>query len=304
MVLFAIDGEEATAVDWRIIGEAGFFNGCRVITTMQSKGLWIVDFARHMVRLATQAASLNLKDVPRSERIKFEIESMIHKLKTPDMCRIRVLVFKDNSGLQHHMISVAPEDGLSIQQRQDTGAKLQLISDKAWPRGAQIKTGMLGVRGVQLERAREAGFDDVLWSNGDGEIAETCWGNVFLIGRTGDLVEIATPPEASGIVAGITRLRVIELLHSAKIPVTERLISHDEIPGFDEGFLTSSVSGLIPVTQISKHRLHTLRSHAVFQHVARLYKTWLSVGLANETDDGPEQSEQTSVSKARRDQLC
>ena len=76
MVLFAIDGEEATAVDWRIIGEAGFFNGCRVITTMQSKGLWIVDFARHMVRLATQAASLNLKDVPRSERIKFEIESI------------------------------------------------------------------------------------------------------------------------------------------------------------------------------------------------------------------------------------
>ena len=304
MVLFAMDGEETTAVNWAMIGEAGFFNGCRVITTMQSRGLWIVDFARHMGRLAAQAQSLNLKDLPRSERIKFEIEAMIHKLKTPDLCRIRVLIFKDISGLQHHMISVAPEDGVSIHHRQEKGARLELISDKAWPRGAQIKTGILGVRGVQLERARDAGFEDILWSNGDGEIAETCWANVFLIGRTGDLVEIATPPEASGILAGITRLRVIELLHSAKIPVTERLISHDEIPGFDEGFLTSSVSGLIPVTQIGKHRLHTLRSHAVFQHVARLYKTWLSVGLANETADGPEQENQTFFGKARRDQLC
>ena len=95
----------------------------------------------------------------------------------------------------------------------------------------------------------------------------------------------------------------MELLHSAKIPVTERLISQDEIPGFDEGFLTSSLRGLIPVTQIGKHRLHTLRGQAVFHHVARLYKTWLSLGLANEGVDAASAGGQASIGKVRREQL-
>ena len=297
MVLYAMDGQESKAVDWALISEAGFFNGTRVITTMQSQGPWIVDFARHMARLTAHAEAMNLSALPKIEHLKFEIESMIQKLKAPELCRIRVIIFKDKSGLQHHMISVASEQALAIEQRQAQGVKLSLVNDKAWPRGGLVKTGILGQRGLQLEQAKDSGFDDVLWANGDGEIAEATSSNVFLIGRTGDLVEIATPPQSSGILAGITRQRVMELLNSAKI------ISQDEIPGFDEGFLTSSVSGLIPVTQIGRHRLHSLRGQAVFHHVARLYKTWLSLGLANEGVDVGGLGGQASSSKLHRDQL-
>ena len=127
----------------------------------------------------------------------------------------------------------------------------------------------------------------MLWVNGDNEITEATWSNIFLIGRTGDLVEIATPPASSGILEGITRQRVIELLEKAKIPVTVRIITEDEIPRFDEAFLTSSIRGVVPLNQIGSHRLHTLRPNAVFHHIARLYQTWLSTQLSSNSNGLP-----------------
>ena len=79
MSLFVIDGQEAQSVDWAIIGDSGFFNGSRVLTTMQSRGPWIVDFARHMDRLATHAQAMNLGQIPRMEKIKFEnLKILLH----------------------------------------------------------------------------------------------------------------------------------------------------------------------------------------------------------------------------------
>jgi branched-subunit amino acid aminotransferase/4-amino-4-deoxychorismate lyase len=75
---------------------------------------------------------------------------------------------------------------------------------------------------------------------------------------------------------GIVRRRITELLMTAKIPVTERVITLDELPRFDEAFVTSSIRGLVPVAQIDRHRLQTLRPNAVFNHISRLYQTWLS----------------------------
>jgi branched-subunit amino acid aminotransferase/4-amino-4-deoxychorismate lyase len=136
-----------------------------------------------------------------------------------------------------------------------------------------------------LNQAKKGGFDDVLWVNGDGEVAEATWANIFLIGRTGDLVEIATPALASGLLAGIVRRRIAELLNTAKIPVTERVVTIDELPRFDEAFVTSSIRGLVPVLQIDRHRLQTLRPNAVFHHIARLYQTWLSTQNSNDFGD-------------------
>jgi branched-subunit amino acid aminotransferase/4-amino-4-deoxychorismate lyase len=303
MDLLVMDGQEVTALDWALIGEAGFFTGCRVMTTMLARGPWIVDFCRHMARLSEHGESMNLGALPRVETMKFEIDALIKKLKAPELCRIRVLVFKDKSGLQHRLISVGTTDASQARQRQERGVKLMLTSDKSWARGGHVKTGLLGPRGAQLDRAQAAGYDDILWANGDGEIAEATWANVFFIGRSGDLVEIATPPEATGILAGITRGRIIGLLNSAKIPVTERIISQEEIPGFDEAFLTSSISGLVPVNQIGKHRLHSLRGQAVFHHVATLYGNWLSRGLSNESQDSPDSGNDNNLDKLSRDYL-
>jgi branched-subunit amino acid aminotransferase/4-amino-4-deoxychorismate lyase len=277
MTKVLIDGQESTTLAWELAGESGFFDGSRVMTTLQARGSWLVDFERHMKRLGDHATRLGMNNIPAQELIKFEIDSLIQTLKTPEISRVRVILFRDKTGGQHRIVTAAPEIPDSSEALKN-GLKIKPVIDKAWPRGSLIKTGQTASKSGDLLTARAAGFDDVLWINGDGEIAETTWANVFLIGRTGDLVEIATPPDSSGILTGITRARITELLYNAKIPVTERVITEDEIPRFDEAFVTSSVRGLVPVAVIGGHRLHTMRSQAVFHHIARLYNTWLSLG--------------------------
>ena len=119
------------------------------------------------------------------------------------------------------------------------------------------------------------GFDDILWKNLEEELTESSTSNIFLMRRDGDSLRIETPSPYSGLLCGITRARVIQLLETSGIPVTQRVIYYDELASFDEAFLTSSIKGLVPVARIDDHNLQTLRKNASFFHVSRLYQAWL-----------------------------
>lgn len=136
---------------------------------------------------------------------------------------------------------------------------------------------------IELRRVARQQFSDILWHDPDTGILEASSSNVFFLGREGDLVEIATPPLNSGILPGTTRAVLIELLSSAKIPVTERQIYPDEIPRFDECFLTSSIKGLTPVTKLNQQTFYTLRKNSTFHHINRLYLTWIKSQMAGLT---------------------
>ena len=77
---------------------------------------------------------------------------------------------------------------------------------------------------------------------------------------------------------------MIELMQNAGIPVQEQTIFVDELPRFDEAFVCSTVRGLVPVSAIDKHKLHTARSGSVFRHIERLYMTWVETQLGYRVD--------------------
>ena len=129
-----------------------------------------------------------------------------------------------------------------------------------------------------------SGFDDVIWCNSESEITESTTANLFFIGRHGDLVEISTPSLRSGILKGITRETILTLLNSAKIPARELIVYKDELPRFDEAFCCSTVKGLIPITKIDKHQLHTLRANSTFRHINRLFQTWVASEIGHYVD--------------------
>src|SRR5690606_38477327 len=130
-----------------------------------------------------------------------------------------------------------------------------------------------------LERARHEGYDDILWTNADGEITESSIANIFFIARQGDAIEILTPPPASGILLGITRQTLLDLFRRAGIAAHEQLVFADELARFDEAFLTSTVRGLVPVARIDHKRFFTTRPNAVFQQVKRLHGAWVESQL-------------------------
>ncbi|WP_039748345.1 branched-chain-amino-acid transaminase [Solimonas variicoloris] len=88
--------------------------------------------------------------------------------------------------------------------------------------GGNYAAGLAG-----LQRARENGYDDVIWLDAltRRELAEAGTMNVFV--QIGD--EVLTPPLDGTILAGITRDSVLRLLRAEGLRVSEQRISLDEL---------------------------------------------------------------------------
>ena len=91
--------------------------------------------------------------------------------------------------------------------------------------------------------ARKAGGAVPLILDTDGAVLEASRANVFAV-RDGILL---TPPADGRIVAGIARLRLLELAVEAGFDAREESLSLGDLRAADEVFLTGSVRGVEPV---------------------------------------------------------
>lgn len=96
-----------------------------------------------------------------------------------------------------------------------------------------------------MREARLNGFHNALSMDQDGFVAETASSNAFLV-RDG---EIMTPKANGTFLAGITRMRVIDLLKQGGVTVTETSLAPDAFDTADEIFLTANAAKIIPVTR-------------------------------------------------------
>ncbi|HEY3707544.1 MAG TPA: aminodeoxychorismate synthase component I [Terracidiphilus sp.] len=87
-----------------------------------------------------------------------------------------------------------------------------------------------------LRAAQEAGFDDVLFLNLEGQVTESALGNVFLE-KDGQLF---TPPAACGLLAGVFRRHLME----TRGDVVERVLWPEDVKAADRVYLSNAVRGL------------------------------------------------------------
>ena len=97
---------------------------------------------------------------------------------------------------------------------------------------------------VRLE-ALEAGYDDAIWLDDRGYVAEAAASNVFMVKND----TIFTP--AAGILRGITRETFIELAERADLEVREANVTAFDLYAADEVFTTSTAGGALPVREIA-----------------------------------------------------
>ena len=103
------------------------------------------------------------------------------------------------------------------------------------------KTTNRSWRDQELEKARKAGFDEVLFLNERGELTEGAITNVFLA-MSGRLY---TPPAACGLLEGVYRRR---MLSDRMLRASERVLFPEDLQRADRILLTNSVRGIIPAT--------------------------------------------------------
>ncbi len=115
----------------------------------------------------------------------------------------------------------------------------RIQAESVWQRH---KTTQREFYDCELSRARQEGFDEVLFLNEKGEMVEGAISSLFVLLK-GRLI---TPPLASGALPGVLRRSVL-----AAYPDTEeRALSLDDLKAADAIYLGNSVRGLRPVGRI------------------------------------------------------
>ncbi len=99
---------------------------------------------------------------------------------------------------------------------------------------------------VALSAARARGADDALLLDTGGHLSEGSSSNIFLVTRG----VVRTPPAQCGVLLGITRATVLDILARLAIDVDESPVPPVAISDADEMFLTSSLREIAPVTAV------------------------------------------------------
>lgn len=99
---------------------------------------------------------------------------------------------------------------------------------------------------VALLAARAHGADDALLLDTEGHLSEGSGSNVFLVIRG----VVHTPPRGCGVLPGITRAAVLEILAALDLPLEETAVPASAVLVADEMFLTSSLREIAPVTVV------------------------------------------------------
>jgi para-aminobenzoate synthetase / 4-amino-4-deoxychorismate lyase len=148
-------------------------------------------------------------------------------------------------------LDVAPEgDGLGA------GVKVAAVEpslvfpgwDRAATLAAVVVPGGIGAhkwadRRLLDQAQHDCGEALPLVVDADGSVLEVSRGNVFVV-RDGSLV---TPAPDGRLLPGVARRRIVEVAAAEGIPLEERAVSHDDLAGADEVFVSGSVRGVEPV---------------------------------------------------------
>jgi len=94
--------------------------------------------------------------------------------------------------------------------------------------------------------AVKAGVPEALMLNHQHHVSECTGDNVFMIKRG----KVYTPPLSAGILPGVTRAIVIDLVKEAGFELIEDDFKLDDIYDADEVFLTGTAAEAIPVTKV------------------------------------------------------
>jgi len=97
--------------------------------------------------------------------------------------------------------------------------------------------------------AEEKKFQEALFLNTKGYLAEGCTTNIFLIKKE----KVITPSLDSGILPGITREVVLNLCRLLGLSHEERKVKLEELYKAEEAFLTNSLREILPLTRIDSH---------------------------------------------------
>ena len=133
-----------------------------------------------------------------------------------------------------------------------TGAKCKIsswirIDSAAQPMKAKAASNYANAGLARVEALKE-GYDEAIMLNNQGKIAEGSAENIFILKDD----KIITPPLTAGVLEGITRDSVIQIIEFNGGEVIEADLDREDLYIADEVFMTGTAAEVKSVTEIDK----------------------------------------------------
>lgn len=215
----------------------------------------MVDLPRHLARLQRSLRELRI-DMPMSLAA---LEVVMHEVVRRNRIGYGIVYLQITRGVarRDHAFPATPvrpalvvtARSLNVRKNQDTAAHgigVITVPENRWPR-VDIKSVSLLPNVLAKQQAREAGAYEAWFVDRDGFVTEGSSSNAWIVTREGRVV---TRSADEGILAGITRAVLIEVLAALQITLEERPFTPEEAYGAAEAFVTASSQIVMPVVRI------------------------------------------------------
>lgn len=210
---------------------------------------WVMDngcvflLDEHLERMKKSVENLDLGPLPDTDKLGQNIRNLAKK---PD-CRNKILRIR-YSPAKPSLSRCAYEMRDPVRHDEANGYKIVLSDVRRNPKSYLVyhKTNNYLENRIALKKAINHHYDDALFLNTDGYLAETTKANIFLVKHG----KIYTPPIECGILPGIVRAWTIRHAIRKNIDVLQLHLEIDDISQAQEIFVTNSVVGICRVGRV------------------------------------------------------
>ena len=122
--------------------------------------------------------------------------------------------------------------------------------------------------------ANQVGAGEGLMLSEDGYVAECTGDNVFFAKRG----VVYTPPAFLGILEGITRQTVMDLLVGLGIEIVEKVFTRFDLYTADESFLTGTAAEVIPMVKLDDRGIADGKPGPITRKLEKAFRDYIKSG--------------------------
>lgn len=240
------------------IEDRGYQFSDGVYEVCEIRGGKVVDLQRHMTRLQRSLRELRIdQPMPLSA-----LEVVIHETVRRNRVIYGIVYLQMTRGVarRDHAFPLKPvrpavvitARSLNFRKNQDTASRgigVITVPENRWPR-VDIKSVSLLPNVLAKQQARENDAYEAWFVDNDGHVTEGASSNAWIVTKDGRVI---TRSADGGILAGITRAVLMDVLASLQIKLEERPFTPAEAYEAAEAFVTASSQIVMPVVRIDSH---------------------------------------------------
>ncbi|GGE45472.1 D-amino-acid transaminase [Agaricicola taiwanensis] len=215
----------------------------------------LIDETRHLVRLERSLDELRiarpmtraalkcvLREVLRRNRVR---DGIVYLQVTRGVSR-RDHIFPPTHVTPAVVVTARSLDPSRSSKAAEQGISVITLPDNRWDR-VDIKAVSLLPNVLAKQAAKEAGAKEAWFVDADGYVTEGASTNAWIVTPDGELV---TRPAEQGILRGVTRTTLIDVLEKKGLRFVERPFTVEEAKKAREAFITAATQITMPVVRI------------------------------------------------------